>query len=316
VAKGVKLHAVRVLNCSGSGTNAGVIAGVDWVTSNHAKPAVANMSLGGGASTALDDAVRRSIAAGVSYALASGNSNVSACNSSPARVAEALTVNASDRNDARASFSNFGTCTDLYAPGVSITSAWHTGNTATNSISGTSMASPHVAGGIALYLAANPAATPSQVNSAILAAATTNKITNPGTGSPNLLLFTGTGGTEPPPPGCAAVTNGTDVQIPDYGSAVTSSITVSGCAGAASASSTVAVDIRHTYRGDLVIDLIAPDGSSYRLKNSSTSDSADNVIATYTVNLSSEQANGTWRLSVRDTYRADTGYINSWTLDV
>jgi subtilisin family serine protease len=317
VAKGVRLHGVRVLNCQGSGTNAGVIAGVDWVTSNHVKPAVANMSLGGGASTALDDAVRRSIAAGVSYAVASGNSNANACNYSPARVAEALSVNASDRNDARASFSNFGTCTDLFAPGVSITAPWHTGTTATNTISGTSMASPHVAGAAALYLAANPSATPAQVHSAIVNAATPNKISNPGTGSPNRLLFTGTGGTDPEPPtGCQAVTNGTDVSIPDAGSAVTSSITISGCTGNASTSSSVAVNIVHTYRGDLVIDLLAPDGSSYRLKNSSGSDSADNVNATYTVNLGSEAANGTWRLSVRDVYAADTGYINSWTLDL
>ncbi|GGS23313.1 MULTISPECIES: S8 family peptidase [Actinokineospora] len=316
VAKGVKLYGVRVLNCSGSGTNAGVIAGVDWVTQNHVKPAVANMSLGGGASSALDDAVRRSISAGVTYALASGNSNANACNSSPARVTEALTVNASDRNDARASFSNYGTCTDLFAPGVSITSAWHTGSTATNTISGTSMASPHVAGAAALYLAANPSATPSQVNSAIINAATSGRISNPGTGSPNRLLFTGDGGgEEPPPTGCDPVTNGTDVTIPDAGSAVTSSITIADCDGG-SASSTVSVDIRHTYRGDLVIDLIAPDGTSYRLKNSSGSDGADNVIATYTVNLAGETANGTWRLSVRDVYRADTGYINTWTLDL
>ncbi|GAA4439956.1 serine protease [Actinokineospora soli] len=317
VAKAVKLHAVRVLNCQGSGTNAGVIAGVDWVTSNHVKPAVANMSLGGGASTALDDAVRRSIAAGVSYAVASGNSNANACNYSPARVAEALSVNASDSSDARASFSNYGTCTDLFAPGVSITAPWYTSNTATNTISGTSMASPHVAGVAALYLAANPSATPSQVHSAIVNGAVTNKITNPGTGSANRLLQTGTGGTDPEPPtGCAAVSNGTDVSIPDAGATVYSNITISGCTGNASSSSTVAVNIVHTYRGDLVIDLVAPDGSTYRLKNSSGSDSADNVNATYTVNLSGEAANGTWRLGVRDVYSVDTGYINSWTLDL
>ncbi|MGQ0839135.1 S8 family peptidase [Actinokineospora sp.] len=318
VAKGVRLIGVRVLNCQGSGTNAGVIAGIDWVTANHVKPAVANMSLGGGVSTTLDQAVQRSIAAGVTYAIASGNSNANACNFSPARTPEAITVNASDRNDARASFSNFGTCTDIYAPGVSITSAWIGGNTATNTISGTSMATPHVAGGAALYLAANPTATPLAVRNALVAAGTPNKITNPGTGSPNVLLYTGSGTTPPPPPppGCAAVTNGTDVAIPDAGAAVTSSIAISGCTGNASATSTVAVNIVHTYRGDLVIDLLAPDGSSYRLKNSSGSDSADNVIATYTTNVSSESANGTWRLQVRDVYSVDTGYINSWTLDL
>ncbi|MBC6446334.1 S8 family peptidase [Actinokineospora xionganensis] len=316
LAKGVKLIAVRVLNCQGSGTNAGVIAGIDWVTANHVKPAVANMSLGGGASTTLDDAVRRSVAAGVSYAVASGNSNANACNYSPARVAEALSVNASDINDARASFSNYGTCTDLFAPGVNIKSAWIGGSTATNTISGTSMASPHVAGAIALYLAANPSASPATVHSAIVNAATANKITNPGTGSPNKLLYTGSGTTEPPPPtGCAAVTNGTDVTIRDN-STVSSPITISGCSSTPSTASTIAVDIRHTWRGDLVIDLVAPDGTAYRLKNSSSSDSADNVITTYTANLSSEVANGTWNLRVQDVYTYDTGYINSWTLDL
>ncbi|CRK59994.1 Alkaline serine exoprotease A precursor [Alloactinosynnema sp. L-07] len=316
LAKGVRLIAVRVLNCSGSGTNAGVIAGIDWVTANHTKPAVANMSLGGGASTTLDDAVRRSITAGVTYAVASGNSNANACNYSPARVAEALSVNASDINDARASFSNFGTCTDLFAPGVNITSAWIGGAGATNTISGTSMASPHVAGAAALYLAANPSATPATVNAAIVNAATPNKITNPGTGSANRLLFTGSGTTPPPPPpGCAAVTNGNDVQIPDL-STVNSPITISGCTSTPSTAATIAVNIVHTWRGDLVIDLVAPDGTAYRLKNSSGSDSADNVIATYTANLSSETANGTWNLRVQDVARYDVGYINSWTLDL
>ena len=129
VAKGVTLHAVRVLSCTGSGSTSGVIAGVDWVTANHVKPAVANMSLGGGASTALDDAVRNSIAAGVVYAIAAGNSNTNACSSSPARVTQALTVGSSTSGDARSSFSNFGTCVDLFAPGSSITSAWSTSDT-------------------------------------------------------------------------------------------------------------------------------------------------------------------------------------------
>jgi subtilisin family serine protease len=189
VAKGVTLYAVRVLSCSGSGSITGVVAGVDWVTSNHRKPAVANMSLGGGANATLDAAVRRSIAAGVTYAVASGNSNTNACTFSPARVAEAISVNATQSNDARASFSNIGTCTDIFAPGVSITSAWHTSNTATNSISGTSMASPHVAGVAALYLSANPAATPAQVQSTLISRSTPNKVTSAGTGSPNRLLF-------------------------------------------------------------------------------------------------------------------------------
>jgi subtilisin family serine protease len=313
VAKGVALVAVRVLNCQGSGTNAGVIAGVDWVTANAIKPAVANMSLGGGAYAPLDTAVRNSIASGVTYSLAAGNSNANACNSSPSRVTEALVVGASTRTDARASFSNYGTCLDLFAPGQDITSDWNTSDTATNTISGTSMAAPHVAGAAALYLAANTTASPAAVQSALIAASTPNVITNPGTGSPNRLLYTGTGGTTPPPTG-TTYTNATDVAIPDRGAAISSSIAVSGQTGNAGAATAVAVDIRHTYRGDLVIDLVAPDGSAYRLKNSSGSDSADNVITTYSVNLSSEAKNGTWQLRVQDVYAADTGYINSWSI--
>ncbi|MGC5305997.1 S8 family peptidase [Micromonospora zamorensis] len=316
VAKAVQLVGVRVLNCSGSGTNAGVIAGVDWVTANAIKPAVANMSLGGGANTSLDNAVRNSIASGVTYGLAAGNdSGANACNTSPARTTEAITVGSTTSTDARSSFSNIGTCLDIFAPGSSITSAWYNSNTATNTISGTSMATPHVVGAAALVASANPSWTPAQVRNQLVANATPNVVSNPGSGSPNLLLYVGTGTTPPPPTGCSG-TNGTDVSIPDAGSAVTSSITISGCGRNASSASTVAVNIVHTYRGDLVIDLLAPDGSSYRLKNSSTSDSADNVNATYTVNVSGEAADGIWRLQVRDTYAADIGYINTWTLTV
>jgi subtilisin family serine protease len=312
VAKAVRLVAVRVLNCSGSGSNAGVIAGVDWVTANAVKPAVANMSLGGGAAAALDTAVTNSINSGVTYAVAAGNSNANACNYSPARAAAAITVGATTRTDARSSFSNYGTCVDIFAPGTDITSAWRTSDTATNTISGTSMASPHVAGGAALYLAANPTATPAAVRNALVAAATPNVVTNPGTGSPNLLLYTGTGGTTPPPTG-TTFTNAADYTIADRAT-TNSPIAVTGQTGNAPATTTVAVDIRHTYRGDLVVNLVAPDGSLYLLKNSSGSDSADNVIATYTVNASSEAKNGTWTLRVQDVYSGDTGYINSWSI--
>ncbi|MFG1778790.1 S8 family serine peptidase [Micromonospora sp. NPDC049051] len=416
VAKGVQLVGVRVLNCSGSGTNAGVIAGVDWVTANAVKPAVANMSLGGGANTSLDTAVRNSINSGVSYGLAAGNdSGGNACNTSPARTAEGITVGSTTNTDARSSFSNIGTCLDIFAPGSSITSAWYTNDTATNTISGTSMATPHVVGAAALVASANPSWTPQQVRDYLVNNATDNAVTSPGTGSPNKLLYVVNGDTPPPtndfsvsvsptsgstapggsvtatvgtattngsaqsvslsasglpsgatasfspatvtsgasstltistsastPPGTYPVTvtgtatsgsktatysltvtgtgggcsgtNGTDVAIPDTNVAVNSAIVITGCARNASSASTVAVNIVHTYRGDIVIDLVAPDGSTYRLKNSSYFDGADNINTTYTANLSSEAANGTWQLRVRDAYSGDTGYLNTWTL--
>jgi subtilisin family serine protease len=188
VAKKAKIVAVRVLNNSGSGTTAGVIAGIDWVTANHSGPSVANMSLGGGVSSTLDTAVRNSIASGVTYAVAAGNSNANASSSSPARVSEAITVGATTSTDARASYSNYGSILDIFAPGSSITAGWYTSDTATNTISGTSMATPHVAGAAAVYLANHTSATPAQVASALIAGATTGKVTSPGTGSPNRLL--------------------------------------------------------------------------------------------------------------------------------
>ncbi|MBB5954148.1 subtilisin family serine protease [Saccharothrix tamanrassetensis] len=395
VAKEVKLVAVKVLNCQGSGTSAGVVNGVNWVAQNAVKPAVANMSLGGSADTATDTAVRNLVAAGVTTAVASGNDNSNACNYSPARVREAISTNASNRSDARASFSNWGTCTDLFAPGQDITSAWHTSDSATNTISGTSMASPHVAGAAAIYVSANPSATPAQVESALVTAATSGKITNPGTGSANKLLFvkndapsdpvvnnpgnqtttvgqavnlqvTATGGTPPytfaftglpagltgdaagrvtgtpttpgtstvnvsvtdsagkkgaatftwtvrdGTPGCDAVTNGTDVAIGDN-SDVNSPIDLT-CAGNASATTQVTVNIVHTYIGDLIVDLVAPDGTVYNLHNRAGG-SADNISKTFSVNASSETATGTWKLRVRDQATIDTGRIDSWSID-
>jgi len=193
VAKGVTLVAVRVLNCSGSGTTAGVIAGVDWVTGDHGsgQPAVANMSLGGSRSNSLDNAVRNSIADGVSYAIAAGNSNRNACNFSPARVAEAMTIGATDQSDRRASFSNVGACVDWFAPGVGITSAWFSSTTAINTISGTSMATPHTAGVAALYLQGKTGAatSPATVRTALFNLTTKGIVTSARTAN-NHLLFT------------------------------------------------------------------------------------------------------------------------------
>ncbi len=202
VAKQATLRPVRVLDCSGSGSTTGVIAGVDWVTSHHASgsPAVANMSLGGGVSSALDTAVTNSINDGVTYAVAAGNENTNACNGSPSRVGAALTVGSTTSTDARSSFSNYGSCLDLFAPGSSITSAWYTSNTATNTISGTSMATPHVAGVAALYLQGNPSASAASVSSAIVNGSTSGVVSGAGTGSPNRLLYSLLGGGTPPPP--------------------------------------------------------------------------------------------------------------------
>ncbi|MGH3736624.1 MAG: S8 family peptidase [Micromonosporaceae bacterium] len=397
VAKGVALVAVKVLTCQGSGTVAGVIAGVDWVAGQHqaGTPAVANMSLGGTANATLDDAVRGAIADGVSFAAPSGGSNTDACGFSPARVAEAVTVNASDRNDARASSSNYGPCTDLFAPGVLITSAWHTGDTASQVLSGSSMAAPHAAAAAALLLAGDPGATPAAVHAALIANATPDKITNPGAGTPNRLLYTApgsqtdptvanpgdqngvmgkptslqlsaTGGTTPytwsatglppglsinadtglisgtpsqwggydvtatatdaagrtgsasfrwqivtPPVPCGS-SNPDDYPIRDF-TTVESPITVTGCPTSGLPDSRVAVHIKHTYIGDLVVSLVSPDGTVFVLHNRSGG-GTDNIDKTYTLDLSGEYAEGTWKLRVRDAAWRDVGYIDSWTI--
>ena len=424
IAKSARVVPIRVLGCNGSGTNSGVIAGMDWVANNHIKPAVANMSLGGGASSSTDSAVQNMVNAGVTVVVAAGNDSSNACNYSPARAASAITVGSTTSSDARSSFSNYGSCLDIFAPGSSITSAWHTSTSATNTISGTSMASPHVAGVAALFLADNPNATPSQVTSAVLNASTPSKVTNPGSGSPNRLLYSFFDGSEPPPPpppGDGTLEDGVPVtgisgasgsqqywtlQVPSgasnlsfsmsggsgdadmyvrYGAQPTTSsyncrpylngnnetctmssatagtwhvmlrgytsfsgvnlvanydtsggggggsfentnnytinslqtvespISVSGISGNAPSDLQVDVRIIHTYRGDLIVNLVAPDGSTYLLHNGSGS-SSDNLIGTYTVNASSESANGTWRLRVYDRYNGDTGYIDSWGL--
>jgi subtilisin family serine protease len=194
VAKGVALVAVRVLDCGGSGSWSGVIAGMDWVTANHRKPAVANMSLGGGANSSVDAAARRMISAGVATAIAAGNGNMGgvaqdACKYSPARVTEAMTIGSTTSTDGKSSWSNYGNCVDFFAPGSSITSAWYQTNTETRTISGTSMATPHVAGVAALYLQSNPGANAQTVRDALFAKTTKGIVTSSKTAN-NHLLFT------------------------------------------------------------------------------------------------------------------------------
>ena len=189
VAKGVKLIPVRVLDCSGSGAYSGVIAGIDWVANSPLRPAVANLSLGGGASAALDAAIAGAVSKGVNVVVAAGNNNADACNYSPSRAPSAITVGATTSSDTRASYSNYGSCLDIFAPGSSILSAWNTSDVATNTISGTSMASPHVAGVVALVLEAKPTASPSAVTSFLTTSASLNKLSSIGTNSPNRLVY-------------------------------------------------------------------------------------------------------------------------------
>ncbi|MEV0663828.1 S8 family peptidase [Actinomadura luteofluorescens] len=194
VAKGVKLVAVRVLNCHDSASTSAIIAAADWITAHAAKPAVVNMSINGGASSSEDAAIRESIASGVTWVVSSGNDNRSACGNSPGRIGEALVVNNADSGDRRRSDSDYGSCTDLFAPGTGITSAWNGSDTATKTISGTSMAAPHVTGAAALWLSGHPSAAPADVQSALIAAATPGKVRDAGSGTPNRLLFTGADG--------------------------------------------------------------------------------------------------------------------------
>ncbi|GAB3736076.1 serine protease [Amycolatopsis oliviviridis] len=313
VAKKVKIVGLKVLGCDNTGPDSGIIDAVDWVTANAQKPAVANMSLTMDAPGVGDDALKRSIASGVVYGVAAGNASTDACNTSPARVPEAITVNASDSGDNRSSFSNYGSCTDIFAPGSNITSL-SPNNGGTAMMNGTSMATPHVVGAAALYLSANPGATPKQVQDALANGATAGVIKNAGSGSPNKLLnvsFIGSGG---PGPKCGAKSNTTPVSIPDAGAAVTSSVTQEGCDGKASASLPVKVDVSHTYTADLVLDLIGPSGKAYRLKGSGGVGSADGVHQTFTVDASGEAANGTWKLSAQDVYKFDTGSIDGFTV--
>ncbi|MFC4335276.1 S8 family serine peptidase [Salininema proteolyticum] len=314
VAKEATVVPVRVLDCGGSGSFQGVMDGIDWVAQNAQQPAVANMSLGADNSSSLNDAVDNAVASGVPFAIAAGNSNNDACNNTPAGANDVITVAASDSSDGKASFSAWGSCIEVFAPGVSITSAWYTGDNATNTISGTSMASPHVAGAVAVYLSANPSATPAEVSDWIATNSSQGKISNPN-GSPNLLLHSllGDDGGDPGEPGDCVGTNTTSTPLPDT-ETVTSTIDIE-CEATTASNASVDVDITHSYRGDLEINLIAPDGSSYNLKMNGY-DSGDDVKETYSVNLSDETPSGTWTLEVIDHYSWDSGTLNSWGLSL
>ncbi|MFH8990261.1 S8 family serine peptidase [Streptomyces sp. NPDC017940] len=319
VAKGVKLVGVRVLNCQGNSgsTWAPVLAGIDWVTKNAVKPAVGNMSIGGGKTQSVNDAVATSIASGVTWVVAAGNNNADSCSYSPASTPAAITVGATNSRDARATGwsngqgSNYGSCLDIFAPGDSITSSSNSGDSTAQSMSGTSMASPHVAGAAALLLSANPSWTPAQVRDKLVADATSGKVTDARSGSPNKLLHTGGGDTNPPTG--KKFENADDHQIRDNAT-VESPLTVTGVTGNAPSDLAVTVDIRHTFRGDLKVELVAPDGTAHLLKDYNSNDSADNVQAAYRVDASAETADGSWKLRVSDNWTNDTGYVDAWSL--
>jgi subtilisin family serine protease len=398
VAKSASLVAVRALNCDGEGSLGQVLAAVDWVTRHAVQPAVANLSLElSGVSTTLDQAVRASIAQGVVYTIAAGNDGEDACRFSPGRTPEAITVGASSSTDQMAGFSNTGSCVDLIAPGVGVTSDYARSNTDSTSLSGTSMAAPHAAGTAALYLAAHPTAGPAMVRATLVGTATTRALRGVPAGTANLLLYTGdprvpspglpvpaptttapsvpaptttapsvpaptttaprpptgcrivplppgvpqppcatpapstpapstpaptpprttapatpTPTTSPAPPG-SGTSNDTDVAIPDRGTA-RSAITVTGRTDRASAALRVAVKVVHPFRGDLAVDLIAPDGRTYRIKTASSFDATANLNVVATVNASASPLAGTWILQVRDVYAGDTGYLDRWSL--
>ncbi|WP_217255122.1 S8 family peptidase [Streptomyces sp. AC602_WCS936] len=317
VAKGVELVGVRVLNCQGtSGSTWGpVLAGIDWVTKNAVQPAVANMSIGGGRTQSVNDAVAASIASGVTWVVAAGNNNADSCQYSPSSTPSAITVGATSANDARSTGwsngqgSNYGSCLDLFAPGNAIVSTSNAGDSASQSMSGTSMAAPHAAGAAALLLSANPTWSPAQVRDRMVADATSGRISDARAGSPNKLLHTGAG----TPPTGPLFENADDHIIRDNAT-VESPLPVTGVGGNAPADLSVKVDIRHTFRGDLRVELVAPDGTTYPLKDYDSYDGSDDVRATYSVNASAETADGTWKLRVSDNWVNDTGYVNAWSL--
>ncbi|MFF7733360.1 MULTISPECIES: S8 family serine peptidase [unclassified Streptomyces] len=336
IAHGAKISPVRVLGKCG-GYDSDIIDAITWasggsvsgVPANTNVAKVINMSLGGGGacSSATQSAINGAVNRGTSVVVAAGNENTNASSSSPANCNNVITVAATNRAGSRASYSNYGSVVDISAPGGETRTSTANGilstlNSGTKTPSsenydfyqGTSMATPHVAGLAALMKSANSALTPAQIESAIKANARALPGTCSGGCGAGLADAAKTvqavkGGTSTG----TTFSSTTAVAIPDNGSAIESPISVTGRSGNAPSALQVGVDITHTYRGDLVIDLVAPDGSTYRLK-SAASDSADNVKTTYTVNASGETANGTWKLRVQDTAAQDTGTLNSWKL--
>ncbi|MFC6986474.1 S8 family peptidase [Streptomyces cirratus] len=344
IAYNAKIQPVRVLGKCGGATS-DIVDAITWASGGsvpgvpaNATPAkVINMSLGGSGTcgTSYQNAINAAVARGTTVVVAAGNSNADAAGFTPASCNNVITVAASNRTGDRSFYSNFGTRIDITAPGGETRRATDTPGTVTtpeNGIlsslnagattpgaeiykpyQGTSMASPHVAGLAALLVAAKPSLTPAQVKAAIKANARPLAGTCTGGCGAGLADAAATVNAVTSTPVTPVFENTTDVAIPDNGGAVSSSVTVSGITGNAPAALKVNVDIKHTYRGDLVIDLVAPNGTVKRLQNSS-GDSADNVLTTYTVDASALPANGTWQLRVQDVAAADTGYIDSWSL--
>lgn len=311
VAKKAKVVAVRALGCAGTAPDSATIGALEWVAANGRKPGVVNMSLTTDTPGVGDEQVKALVAKGFVVAVAGGNDGEDSCGVSPARVPEAITVGWMNQGGGRGG--NYGTCLDLFAPGGNIYSADHTGSYRNGS--GTSMATPHVTGAAAMYLQANPGATPQQVRDALVEHATPGLVTNPGSGSPNRLLYTGfIGGDGPGPGGCDGTSSTERVAVPDAGAAVTSTITVEGCDGKAPSTLPVKVDIDHPYTGDLAIDLIGPSGTVYGLKRPGDVGEAAGVHTTYTADASRENADGAWKLRIRDVYRFDAGTLTGWSL--
>ena len=330
VAYGAKIVPVRVLGRCG-GLTSDIADAIVWASGGtvsgvpaNANPAeVINMSLGGSGtcSTTYQNAINGAVGRGTTVVVAAGNSNVNVSGAVPANCSNVIAVASTTITGQRSSFSNYGTGIDIAAPGSDIMSTLNAGTTtpgaqAYASYNGTSMATPHVAGVVALVQAvATTPKTPAQMEALLKSTVRAFPVTPTQTIGPGILnAKAAVDAANASPPTTQTYTNGTDVNIPDNNATgVTSSIAVSGRTGNAPSTTQVAVNIVHTYKGDLIVDLIAPDGSVYNLHNRAGG-SADNINTTYTVNLSTEALNGTWRLRAADRAAADTGYINSWSI--